>query len=182
MSLTRIRQQFAENIEHSMKAAELLPEALLDAGNKLVASLLEGGRIFSAGDHAGVHLSTQFSSLLLQGQGQRPPLPAWQLSSHGNAEHGAATLQALAQRGDVLLLVHPSSNSAEQLIGAAHDRDVLVVLISPQIDNRHAVLCTGNDVAIIVPADSPLRCNEVSLLIVHALCDHIEQQLFGDLS
>src|SRR5690554_8179985 len=99
MSLTRIRQQFAENIEHSMKAAELLPEALLDAGNKLVASLLEGGRIFSAGDHAGVHLSTQFSSLLLQGQGQRPPLPAWQLSSHGKIGRASCRERVYIQRG-----------------------------------------------------------------------------------
>jgi D-sedoheptulose 7-phosphate isomerase len=182
MSLARIRQQFAENIEHSMKAAELLPEALVDAGNKLVASLVEGGRIFSAGDHAGAHMSSQFASLLLQGQGQRPPLPAWQLSNRGAAEHGAATLQALAQRGDVLVLIHPSTNSAEQLIGAAHDKDALVILVSPETDNRHAVLCTGNDVAIIVPADSSQRFNEVSLLIIHTLCDHIEQQLFGDLS
>jgi D-sedoheptulose 7-phosphate isomerase len=80
------------------------------------------------------------------------------------------------------VLIHPSTNSAEQLIGAAHDKDALVILVSPETDNRHAVLCTGNDVAIIVPADSSQRFNEVSLLIIHTLCDHIEQQLFGDLS
>lgn len=181
MSLTRIRQQFAENIEHSMKAAELLPEAMASAGNKLVASLLEGGRVFSVGEHAGVQLSTLFSSLLLQGQGQRPALPAWELS-HGSAEHSTTALQALAQRGDVLLLIHPSARRAEQMIRAAHDRDTTVILLSPQADSRHTALCSGHDVAIIVPAENPLRFNEVSLLIIHALCDHIEQQLFGDLS
>lgn len=188
MTLNRIRQQFAENIEHSMKAAELLPETLIAAGNRLVASLLDGGKIFSAGSASGAQFSTLFAGLLLQGQGQRPPLPAWDLTGRSTAcdsatgSGEAAALQALAHRGDILLLIQPDTAMAEQLIQTAHDRDIVVILISSAADKRHAAKCSGHDIPVIVPADSSLRANEVTLLIIHALCDHIEQQLFGDLS
>ena len=187
MSLNRIRQQFAENIEHSMKAAELLPEAILAAGNSLLASLLDGGRIFSAGSGDGAQLSTLFASLLLRGQGQRPPLPAWDLTANRattdqQGSNATAALHAFGQRGDILLLTQPDSVMAEQLTGAAHDRDMTVILIIPMSDNTIAMKCRAQDIPVIIPADSSLRTREITLLVIHSLCDHIEQQLFGDLS
>ena len=186
MSLNRLRQQFAENIEHSMKAAEMLPETLLAAGNRLLACLLDGGRIFSAGSASGTQFSTLFAGLLLRGQGHRPPLPAWDLTAGSGADqqgsNETAALNAFAQRGDILLLIQPDAAFAEQLIRAAHDRDMVVILLAAASDNRSAARCSGQDIPILVPADNPRRTSEITLLVIHALCDHIEQQLFGDLS
>ncbi|MEE4249944.1 MAG: phosphoheptose isomerase [Alcanivoracaceae bacterium] len=186
MSLNRIRQQFAENIEHSMKAAEMLPESLLAAGDRLLSCLLDGGRIFSAGSASGAELSALFAGLLLRGQGQRPPLPAWDLTASSSADHQGnnetAALNAFGQRGDILLLIQPQQAIAEQLVNAAHDRDMTIVLIAPIGDKHSAAKCRGLDIPLIIPADNPLRVSEIALLVIHALCDHIEQQLFGDLS
>ncbi|MDF1630724.1 MAG: phosphoheptose isomerase [Alcanivoracaceae bacterium] len=186
MTVNLIRQQFAENIEHSMKAAEMLPETLLAAGNRLLASLLDGGRVFSAGNTDGMQFSSLFASLLLGGHGQRPPLPAWDLTANHSADQQGsseiAALHAFAQRGDILLLIQPAPALAEQLISAAHERDMVVILISSMNDNRSPAKCRNQDIPIIVPADNPLRAREITLLVIHALCDHIEQQLFGDLS
>lgn len=177
MTLSRIRQQFADHIEHTMVTAAPLPDTLLLAGQLLLSRLLDGGRVLVTGNGSGAHLAAHFSDLLLQGSGnERPPLPAM-LVPVLNAE---LHLRALAQIGDLLVLIDAEAAS-EHLLQAARDRDVNVILICR--DDATPELNSASDVLIAIPAGgSLLRWHEMALLVLHTLCDHTEQQLFGDLT
>lgn len=179
MSLSRIRQQFANNIEQSMKSAELMPDAIAAAADRVVASLLEGGRIYTAGSVTGELLGQHFANLLLGQGGERPPLPA--LSLDVDSGRAAALLRAFAQSSDVLLLVMPTPAAAEQLIQAARDRDMRTLLLHGADDSRCAALLNDRDIRLAIPGEQSARITESALLVLHALCDHIEQQLFGDM-
>ena len=176
MNPSRIRQQFAEHIEHTMLAAEHLPDALLNAGDRLLAALLEGGRVFVFGDGHHAWLAQLFSARLLQGHStERPPLPALALSTTDTE----AQLRALCQRHDMLVMIGDGPLAAS-LASIARDRDAGLVLLSPE---PPAGFATGdNDCLVPVPSSSPSRWQEITLLALHTLCDHIEQQLFGDLT
>ena len=178
MSLSRIREQFADNIEHSMKAAELLPESISSAGDMLVAALLDGGRLYLSGQGAGAAIGTHMAALLLGSeQGARPPLPAQYLQD----QHSATLLRAFAQRQDVLILINPDLTITEPLLQAARDRDMRVILICSLESTRATSLIGDRDLCLLLPARHTSRLAETALLVAHALCDHIEQQLFGDL-
>ena len=42
-----------------------------------------------------------------------------------------------------------------------------------------ASILSAEDVELRVPSHSTARIQEVHLLIIHSLCDHIDRQLFG---
>lgn len=178
MSLSRIREQFADNIEHSMKAAELLPESIAAAGDMLVAALLDGGRLYLSGQASGALIGAHMAAVLLGSeQGSRPPLPAQYLKD----PQSATMLRAFAQRQDVLLLINPDPGIAEPLLQAARDRDMRVILVCSVESARAASLINDRDLCLMLPGEQTNRLTETALLVAHALCDHIEQQLFGDL-
>ena len=178
MSLNRIREQFADNIEHSMKAAELLPESISAAGDMLVAALLDGGRLYLSGQSSGAVIGMHMAAMLLGSeQGSRPSLPAQYLQD----PQSGALLRAFGQRHDILLLINPDRTVAEPLLQAARDRDMRVILICSVESAQTASLINERDLCLMLPGEHTTRLTETALLVAHALCDHIEQQLFGDL-
>ena len=193
MSLQRVRQMFAESIETKMKAAETLPEAIIAAGECMVESLLNGGKILSCGNGGSAGDAQHFSSELLNRfERERPSLPAVALTTDSSTLTSIANdysyneifskqIRALGNEGDVLLAVSTSGNSANvvQAIQAAHDRGMKVVSLTGRNGGQMANLASPGDVEVRVPAQSTARIQEVHLLVIHALCDFIDQQLFG---
>jgi D-sedoheptulose 7-phosphate isomerase len=187
MSISHIRQQFADSLEHCMKAAGILPEPLLTGADAMVNRLLEGGRIFTCGSGSGAMLSSHLASLLMHDPRHiRPPLPAWHLRgthcASDTARPEAESLKALAQSHDVLVLLSPDDALAQQMIPAARDRNMTLILIAAEDSVTTLSLAADAGFVMALPAGSSARITETQLLVVHALCDHIEQQLFGDLA
>lgn len=193
MSLQRVRQLFAESIETKMKAAEVLPDAILAAGQCMVECLLNGGKILSCGNGGSAGDAQHFSSELLNRfERERPALPAMALTTDASTVTSIANdysyneifskqIRALGNQGDVLLAISTSGNSANviQAVQAAHDRGMKVVSLTGRDGGKMASLAAPGDVEVRVPAQSTARIQEVHLLVIHALCDHIDQQLFG---
>lgn len=193
MSLHRIRQIFAESIETKMKAAEVLPDAIVKAGETMVASLLNGGKILTCGNGGSAGDAQHFSSELLNRfERERPALPAMALTTDPSTITSIANdysynevfskqIRALGNQGDVLLAVSTSGNSANvvQAIQAAHDRGMNVVAMTGRDGGQIASFISADDVEIRVPAQSTARIQEVHLVVIHSLCDFIDQQLFG---
>lgn len=194
MSAERIRRMFAESIETKMQAAEVLPEEISRAGQRMVDSLLNGGKILTCGNGGSAGDAQHFSSELLNRfERERPALPAVALTTDSSTLTSIANdysynevfskqVRALGNAGDVLLAISTSGNSANviQAIQAAHDRDMAVIAMTGRQGGEMARLLTDNDVELRVPAQSTARIQEVHLVIIHALCDLIDQQLFGE--
>lgn len=193
MSLDRIRQLFAESMETKMQAANVLPEPILAGGQAMVTSLLNGGKILSCGNGGSAGDSQHFSSELLNRfERERPALPAIALTTDSSTLTSIANdyhynevfskqIYALGQPGDVLLAISTSGNSANvmEAMRAAHERDMVIVSMTGKDGGSMASLMHENDVEIRVPSQSTARTQEVHLLVIHSLCDHIDSQLFG---
>lgn len=193
MSTDRVRQMFVDSIETKVQAAELLPNAIVEAGQRMVESLLNGGKILTCGNGGSAGDAQHFSSELLNRfERERPALPAIALTTDSSTitsiandynynEVFAKQIRALGNPGDVLMAISTSGNSGNvvQAIQAAHDRDMIVVALTGNEGGKMAQLYSGHDVELRVPSTSTARIQEVHLVIIHALCDHIDNQLFG---
>lgn len=189
----RILTHFHNSIDTKSQASEVLPAHIEYASRLMVDSLLNDGKILSCGNGGSAGDAQHFSSELLNRfERERPSLPAMALSTDTSTLTSIANdysynevfskqIRALGQPGDVLLAVSTSGNSANviQAIQAAHERDMKVVALSGKDGGNMASLMTAEDCEIRVPSDVTARIQEVHLLVIHCLCDLIDEQLFG---
>ena len=163
------------------------------AGNCIVQSLLNEGKILSCGNGGSAGDAQHFSAELLNRfEKERPGLPAVALSTDSSTltaiandyhynEIFAKQVTALGQSNDVLLAISTSGNSANviEAIKAAHDRKMSVVALTGRDGGALAGQLREKDVEIRVPSDRTARVQEVHLVVIHCLCDFIDTQLFG---
>ena len=92
-------------------------------------------------------------------------------------------VSALGRPGDALLAISTSGNSPNVVaaIRAAHERDMRVIALTGRDGGQMAPLLKAADVEIRVPATRTARIQEVHLVVIHCLCDGIDQALFGEL-
>ncbi|MBS0349632.1 MAG: phosphoheptose isomerase [Proteobacteria bacterium] len=188
----RIKQLFEESIQTKILAAEELPEAIHAAGEIMVQSLLDGGKILSCGNGGSAADAQHFSAEMLNRfETERPSLPAIALSTDTSTltsiandysydEVFAKQIKALGQPGDVLLAISTSGHSKNvvQAVLAAQQREMEVVALTGKDGGIIASLLHENNVEIRVPVSSTARIQEVHLLIIHCLCDFIDHRLF----
>ena len=88
---------------------------------------------------------------------------------------------ALGRSGDVLLAISTSGNSPNVVaaIRAAHERGLRVVALTGRNGGQIAGALRSGDVEIRVPAERTARIQEVHLIVIHCLCDGIDQTLYG---
>jgi phosphoheptose isomerase len=190
--LSRIQQQFEESIQTKISAADALPAAIQAAGQRMVQSLLNGGKILSCGNGGSAADSQHFAAEMLNRfETERPSLPAIALSTdtstltaiandYSYEEIFSKQIKALGQPGDILLAISTSGHSKNiiQAISCAQQRGLSIVALTGRDGGIVASLLNDIDIEIRVPAQSTARIQEVHLLIIHCLCDFIDQRLF----
>lgn len=192
-SLERIQRHFLDSIATKQKAVEVLVDPIHDAGELMVTSLLNGGKILCCGNGGSAGDAQHFSAELLNRfEQERPPLPAIAITTDSSTltaigndysydEIFSKQVMALGQAGDILLAISTSGNSKNviEAIKAAHDRQMNIVVMSGRDGGNMAPLLNDNDIEIRVPEERTARIQEVHLLIIHCLCDFIDNKLFG---
>jgi len=189
----RVLDLFDASIEAKTQARDVIPSAIVAAGEAMVQSLLNNGKILTCGNGGSAGDAQHFSSEMLNRfERERPALPAIALSTDTSTLTSIANdysyneifskqIRALGLPGDVLLAITTSGNSSNilQAVQAAHDREVRVVVLTGKDGGDVTNLLHADDVEIRVPSNSTARIQEVHLLCIHALCDLIDGQLFG---
>lgn len=190
MDTGRIRSHFEE-------AATSLSEFLADdanmarilhAGNLMVQSLQQGGKIMSCGNGGSQCDAMHFAEELTgRYRENRKPLAAMCISdvSHmscvGN-DYGfdqvfSRFVEGLGKSGDCLLAISTSGNSANVLEAArvAKKAGIHVIGLTGKDGGQLAALC---DVEIRAPFSAWAdRAQEIHIKVIHALIDHIENQI-----
>ena len=154
--------------------------------------LRDGHKILSCGNGGSAGDAQHFSSELLNRfEMERPPLPAIALTTDSSTLTSIANdysyddifakqIKALGAAGDLLLAISTSGNSSNVIraIDAAQDRGMTVVALTGHDGGEMAPALIDSDIEIRVPSDRTARIQEVHLLIIHCLCDVIDQSLF----
>jgi D-sedoheptulose 7-phosphate isomerase len=123
---------------------------------------------------------------------ERPPLAAVALTTDSSTLTSIANdydyrqvfskpLRAIGRRGDALLAISTSGNSANviEAIHAAHEVGLRVVALTGNGGGKMAGLLRADDAHLCVPHRSTARIQEVHLLVLHCLCDGIDTLLFS---
>ena len=189
-----IKDNFTESIQTKIAAADVLPETIARAAQLIVSTLLNGGKVLTCGNGGSAadaqHLS---SELLNRYERERPSLPCISLTTDTSTITSIANdysynqifskqVKGLGQPGDILFAFSTSGNSknVSEAIRTALSKDMLIITCTGKDGGEMAGLIGENDVEIRVPSNSTARIQEVHLVIIHSLCDVIDNQLFGE--
>lgn len=191
--VARVAGHFAESARVKLDAVQALADPIARAGAALAEALRGGGKALACGNGGSAADAQHFAAELVNRfEVERAPLAAVALTTDSSTLTSIANdydyrqvfskqVRAIARRGDVLLAISTSGNSANVLeaMAAARELGVRVVAMTGNGGGRMAAALGPEDVHLCVPHKRTARIQEVHLLILHCLCDAIDFQLQG---
>ena len=193
-SVERIRAHFAASAQLKQESAAALAPLIARAAGLLTECLLADGKILACGNGGSASDAQHFAAEMVgRFERERPELPAISLvtdtsiltaiaNDYAFEQVFAKQVRALGAKGDALLAISTSGNSANVVaaIEAARDREMRVVALTGKGGGRIAGMLGEADVHLCVPHDRTARIQEVHLLTIHCLCDAVDNALLGD--
>jgi D-sedoheptulose 7-phosphate isomerase len=190
-AIARIKQNFEESIQVKQDSLQALAAVTAQAAALIALALDNGAKILSCGNGGSAGDAQHFSSEMLNRfEMERPGLAAVALTTdtstltsvandHDFSQIFSRQISALGNPGDVLLAISTSGNSGNvcKAVQAARQRNMQVVALSGRDGGDMAALLQSSDIEIRVPAHSTARIQEVHLLVIHCLCDLIDQHI-----
>jgi D-sedoheptulose 7-phosphate isomerase len=193
-ALDRARAHFEESIAVKRRAVDAILPQVVGATDVMTASLRAGGKILSCGNGGSAADAQHFAAEMLNRfEMERPGLAAIALTTDSSTLTSVANdyayeqifskqIQALGNSGDCLLAISTSGNSPNVTAAAraARQQGLRVVALTGRDGGHLAGEIAEGDVEIRVPAERTARIQEAHLVIIHCLCDAIDQALFAD--
>ncbi len=189
MSIKQIADQFSEAEEILAKFnTEENHSKIANAGQTMVDSLRNGGKIISCGNGGSMSDAMHFAEELTgRYRDDRPSIAAISISdpSHitcvGN-DYGfdkifSRFLEGMGKEGDVLLAISTSGNSKNILnaIKVAKQKNMKVIGLTGKTGGEMADLC---DIEIRAPhSNFADRAQEIHIKVIHSLIGYIEKNI-----
>ena len=191
--IQRVNEHFIESIAAKQQAMEVLSPGIAVAAEKMVACLMNEGKILACGNGGSAADAQHFAAEMVgRFEKERPGLAALSLATDTSALTAIGNdydfdmvfskqVRALGQTGDILLAISTSGNSANiiEAIHSAHERQMTVIAFTGKDGGKIGELLTSEDILLNVPAFRTARIQEVHILMIHALCDAIDYMLLG---
>ncbi len=192
--IERITGHFDASVQTKLQVKDALARPIADAANALVECLMRDGKILACGNGGSAADAQHFAAELVNRfEVERPGLPAVALTTDSSILTSIANdyeyklvfsrqVRALGMQGDMLLAISTSGNSPSvvEAIQAAHERNMTVIALTGRDGGAMAKALAPGDHFICVEAQSTARIQEVHLLVLHCLCDAIDQLLLGE--
>ncbi len=190
----RVASHFADSAKLKLDAAKLLAAPIARGIELMAGSLRAGGKILACGNGGSAADAQHFAAELVNRfERERAPLAGLALTTDSSALTSIANdysyekvfekqLRALGRKGDLLLAISTSGNSANVVAAmrAARDIGLRIVALTGNGGGTMAAELAAEDVHVCVPHQRTMRIQEVHLLVLHCLCDGIDSQLFGE--
>ena len=185
---------FADSAKLKLDAAKMLTSPIARGIELMAAALRSGGKILACGNGGSAADAQHFAAELVNRfERERPPLAGLALTTDSSTLTSIANdysyeqvfekqLRALGRKGDVLLAISTSGNSANVIAAmrTARELGVSIVALSGNGGGKMAQHLGPGDVHVCVPHTRTMRIQEVHLLVLHCLCDGIDSRLFGE--
>ena len=189
-----LRTHFEEGIELRRRMAETLPQEIARAGEALAAALKSGRKALACGNGGSAADSQHFAAEIVgRFERERPGMPAIALTVDTSAITAIANdydwdrvfamqVAALGQRGDVLLAISTSGNSKNVIkaVEAAHSKDMTVIALTGRDGGAMGRMLRPQDFHLNVAHPRTMRVQEIHLLVVHCLCEVVDNVIFGE--
>ncbi|GHF53451.1 D-sedoheptulose 7-phosphate isomerase [Deinococcus metalli] len=188
-----VRRQFTGALRRHRDTLDLLPALepeLARAAERCVSALCGGGKLLICGNGGSAADAQHFAAELTgRFRRERAPLAALALTTDSSAltcigndydfaDVFARQVRALARPGDVLVGISTSGSSpnVRRALSAAREIGAHTVLLS---GDRLPETPAEVDVLLAVPADRTAQIQEMHILLIHVLCETIDDALLG---
>jgi len=190
-ALERVRAAIEESAAVKRATFEQCGPAIVRAAQLAADAFRSGGRLLAFGNGGSAadaqHLAAELAGRYLR---ERPGLPAIALTANtsdltaiGN-DYGfdrvfARLVEAHGREGDVAVAISTSGNSPNVLAGVeeARRRGLSVVGLAGRGGGK---LAAAVDVPIVVPSDATPRIQESHIMVVHVLCELVDDALLSE--
>src|SRR5882672_7985462 len=183
MLLGRVAAHFAESAQLKLTASKSLAEPVARAGILLAEALRGGAKVLACGNGGSAADAQHFAAELVNRfEIERPPLAAVALTTDTSTLTSIANdyayvqvfskqVRALGRRGDVLLAISTSGNSANVLeaVQVAHELGVRVIAFTGTGGGKIGAALKPDDILLAVPSKVTARIQEVHLVLLHCL-------------
>ena len=186
-----IQKEFieAQEVLNAFIADENNFKLIANAGDLVIESFNNKGKLISCGNGGSMCDAMHFAEELSgRFRGDRPSLPAMSISDPSYMscvinDYGADAvfsryIQGMGFKGDVLIAISTSGNSANVINAAkvAKDQGLKVIALTGKTGGELAKIA---DVEIRAPHSSFAdRVQEIHIKVIHSLIHYIEQKLF----
>jgi len=192
--IARINGHFEASAQTKLQAKDALARPIADAASALVECLMRDGKILACGNGGSAADAQHFAAELVNRfEMERPALAAIALTTDSSVLTSIANdyeyklifsrqVRALGMQGDMLLAISTSGNSPSvvEAIHAAHERNMTVIALTGRDGGEMGKILAPGDHHICVESQSTARIQEVHLLVLHCLCDAIDNLLLGE--
>jgi D-sedoheptulose 7-phosphate isomerase len=189
-----LKTHFTEGIELRTRMAEVLPAHIARAGEALALALKSGRKVLACGNGGSAADSQHFAAELVgRFERERPGLPGIALTTDTSALTAIANdydydrvfskqVEALGTEGDFLLAISTSGNSKNviEAMKAAQARKLQVIALTGRDGGAMGRMCGPRDFHLNVAHQRTMRVQEVHLLVVHCLCEVVDNVIFGE--
>jgi D-sedoheptulose 7-phosphate isomerase len=189
-----LRRHFEDGIELRSRMAETMPAAIARAGEALAAAMRAGNKALACGNGGSAADCQHFAAEMVgRFERERPGMPAISLTVDTSALTAIANdydfdrvfskqVEALGQPGDVLLGISTSGNSKNVLeaMKAAHARGMTVIALTGRDGGAMGKMLRPNDHHLNVVHTRTMRIQEIHLLVVHCLCEVVDNEIHGE--
>ena len=191
--LQRTREYCNVSTQLILETSEQIASSIVTAAEMITSCLLKEKKVLACGNGGSAASAKHFSSIMLNRfELERPGLPAICLAADTStltsiandyqyADVFSKQIRAIGQAGDVLVAISTSGDSHNIIhaIDAAHDREMQIIALTGREGGQVTDLMAGTDLEIRVPSWSTARIQELHIIIIHAICDLIDQHLLG---
>jgi len=192
--LARVDRHFAASLEAKTRTLAAMGPRIVRAAEHLAERLAQGHKILACGNGGSAADAQHFAAELVNRfEIERPGLAAIALTTDSSALTSIANddafervfarqVRALGRRGDALLAISTSGNSPNVLaaMAAARERGMSAVALTGRDGGRMAEALGDDDIELRAEATATARIQETHILIIHCLCDLVDQILFGE--
>ncbi|HYC35058.1 MAG TPA: phosphoheptose isomerase [Usitatibacter sp.] len=189
-----LRRHFEEGVELRRRMAETLPQEIARAGEALANALKAGRKALACGNGGSAADSQHFAAELVgRFERERPGMPAIALTVDSSALTAIANdydfervfskqVEALGQPGDVLLGISTSGNSKNvmEAMKVAQAKGLVVIALTGRDGGAMGKMCRPQDFHLNVAHPRTMRVQEVHLLVVHCLCEVVDNLIYGE--